>query len=196
MTRHPRRLYPATLTALVILAACAVTAVSLIQRLARRAPLIPFGVLERHLRTLRMDGAVMTYAGVAAAVIGLILLGCALLPGQPRTLPLAAGPGDGTGGSGTGGDGAGAAVPALAGVSRSGLRAALAATLAEVDGVDSVRVRVRRRRVRARVRTGLLATAEVRDAARDAVQRRLDQAGLARQPAVRVAVRVRRRAAA
>lgn len=184
MTRRPRRLYPAALTALVVLAVCVLTAVSLIQQLAGHPPLVSFADLGRHLRAIRLNGSAATYAGIAAAVLGLVLLGCALVPGQPRTLPLAAA---------AGGD-AGAAP--LAGVSRPGLRTALAAALLDVDGVDSARVSVRQRRVKARVRTGLTATAEVRDAVRDAAQRRLDQAGLARRPDVRVTVQVRRRAAA
>lgn len=187
MTRRPRRLYPATLTALVILAACVLTAVSLIQQMTGHAPLVPFADLGRHLREWRLNGYVATYAGIVAAVLGLVLLYCALVPGQPRTMPLAAEAADA--------DGAAGPAP-LAGVSRPGLRTALAAALIDVDGVDSVRVWVRQRRVKARVRTGLIATAGVRDAVRDAAQRRLDQAGLARRPDVQVTVQVRRRTAA
>jgi hypothetical protein len=186
MTRHSRRALPAILVALAILAICVVAAVSIIQELAGRPALIPFSTWERHVRTLRLDGWVIVSAGAVAAALGLILIGCALLPGRPQVLALAAitgGPGDGPS-------------PA-AGVSRSGLRTALSATAADVDGVTAARVRVRRRRVTARVRTELTTTATVRDAVGSAVEHLLRQAGLARPPQVRVSVRqVNRRAAA
>lgn len=177
MIRRPRRVIPATLVALVILAACVLVAVSVIQSLAGHAPLISLGALARHVRTLRLDGTIMTSAGAVAAALGLILLGCAVIPGRSGTLALG-GPGP------------------VAGVSRAGLRAALTVTAADVDGVTSVRVRVRDRRVTARVRTELTATTELHAAVTAALERRISQAGLARQPQLRASVRFRRRTAA
>lgn len=189
MTRRPRRVIPASLLALAVLAVCAITAATVIQGLAGQAPLFPVGSLARHARTLRLDGAVMVSAGAVTAALGLALLGCALYPGRAETLALAAvadEPGDGQPGRGA---------RSVAGVSRSGLRAALAASLADVEGVSGVRIRVRSRRVTARVRTELTATATLRACVRRVAEQRLGEAGLARQPEVRVSVLVRGRAA-
>jgi hypothetical protein len=186
MTRRPRRVIPATLLALAILALGVVAAVSIIQELAGQPPLVPLAALGRHVRALRLDGTVMVTAGAVAAGLGLILLGCALIPGRGKTLALATPrqePGD--------------SAPAAAGVSRSGLRRALAATVADVDGVTRARVRVRVRRVTARVRTELDSPQALRAAVSRAVEQRVTQAGLARPPQVRVNVRrVDRRVAA
>lgn len=189
MTRRPRRVIPASLLALAVLAVCVVTAVSVIQGLAGQAPLFPLSSLARHAATLRLDGTVMVSAGALTAALGLILAGCALYPGRAETLALAAVAGE------PGDEQAGQSARPVAGVSRSGLRAALTASLADVEGVTSVRIRVGSRRVTARVRTELTATATTRDSVRRLAERRLSEAGLARQPEVRVSVLVRRRAA-
>lgn len=183
MIRRPRRVIPASLAALVILAVCVVAAVSIIQELAGGAPLVPLGTLDVRARAQHLDGTVMASAGALAAGLGLILIGCALIPGRPDTLALAPVPSEAADGQLPG-----AAHPG-AGVSRPGLRTALGAVIADVDGVASARVRVRSRRVAARVRTELTDTAAVRAAVRDALGHRLSQVGLARQPEIRVSVR-------
>jgi hypothetical protein len=186
MTRRSRRVIPASLLALAILAVCVVAIISVSQELAGQAPLVPLAALGRHVRALRLDGAVMVTAGAVAAGVGLILLGCALIPGRSETLPLSAP-----------GQEAGQGAAPVSGVSRTGLRRALAATVADVDGVTAARVRVRVRRVTARVRTELDSPQALRAAVSHAVDQRLSQAGLARAPDVRVSVRrVYRRAAA
>jgi hypothetical protein len=191
MIRRPRRVIPACLTALAILALSVVAAVSLVQELAGRPALVPLGALVRHARTLRLDSPVMVTAAAVTAGLGLILLGCAVIPGRAETLPLEAVAGqhlDSRPAAGT--------YP-VAGVSRSGLRTALVATVADVDGVAAVRVRVRGRRVTARVRTELTSIAALREAVSRAAEDRLGQSGLARPPAVRIRVRhLRRRASA
>jgi hypothetical protein len=185
MIRRPRRIVPATLLALVVLALCTVTAVSVIQELARRALLLPLPAFARHLRVLYTDDIGVVGAGLVAALLGLVLLGCALLPGRAETLALAP----------QGDAGAGPVTP-VAGISRSGLRTALAATLADVDGVTAVRVKVGARRVSAQVRTELTGTEAVRDAVRRAAEQRLDRVGLARTPELRVRAILRQKGAA
>lgn len=187
MTRHPRRVIPAIGVALVVLAASVIAIVSIIQNLAHQPQLVSLALLDRHLGGLHLDGMVLTTAGVLAAVFGLILVGYAVLPGPAQTLPLggvAAEPG----GTGPGG--------AVAGVSRTGLRAALAETVTDTDGVDAVRVRVGRRYADVRVRTELTDTTGLRAAAVRAAERRLGQVGLARPLEVRLKVQTIRRGAA
>jgi hypothetical protein len=185
MTRRSRRVIPATLLALAILALCVAAIVSISQELAGQAPLVPLAALGRHVRALRLDGTVMVTAGTVAAGLGLILLGCALIPGRSETLPMS-----------VPGQEAGHGTAPVAGVSRAGLRRALASTVADVDGVTTARVRVRVRRVTARVRTELDSPQALRAEVSGVVEQRLTQAGLARPPDVRVSVRrVYRRAA-
>jgi hypothetical protein len=195
MTRRPRRVVPAIVLALVILAVCVVTAISVIQFLVGRPPLVSLGTLDHHLRTLHLDGAVMTSAGIVAAVLGLVLLGCAVIPGRAKTLPLAAISDEPSAGAAENHGAAGSHGTAVAGVSRSGLRTALASTVADIDGVTTARVRVRSRRVTLRVRTELAGTAALRDAVSRVTQQRLSEAGLARPPVVRLGVRTIRRGA-
>lgn len=186
MIRRPRRIVPASLLALGVLGLCTVTAISIIQELARRALLLPLPAFARHLRVLYTDDIGVVGAGLVAALLGLVLLGCALLPGRAETLALAAGdrpdPESGT--------------PPVAGVTRSGLRTALAATLADVDGVDAVQIQVRARRVTARVRTELTTTDTVRETVRQVAADRLSRTDLAQTPDLRVRVALRQKGAA
>ena len=183
MTRHSRRVIPASLVALVILGACVVVAVSVIQHLSGHPPLLPFAAMARHARTLRLDGTVMVTAGAVAAGLGVILLGCALIPGRTDTLALAdvsAGDQDSQQAPGKAAD---------AGVNRRGLRNALAATAADIEGVAAARIRVRRRRVTAAVRTEMTDSAAARAAVEDALRNRLSQTALGWEPELRIVVR-------
>lgn len=189
MTRHPRRVIPACLLALAVLALCTVTAISVIQERSHGTPLVPLHTLARHVRGLYLDDIGVVGAGIVAALLGLVLLSCALLPGRAETLALAAGDGAGTEPGMT-------AAPAVAGITRSGLRTALAATLADVDGVDAVQIRVRARRVTARVRTELTTTDAVRETVRQVAGDRLSRTDLARTPDLRVRVVLRQKGAA
>jgi hypothetical protein len=191
MTRRPRRTIPAALTALVILAACVLVAVSIVQELTGRPAVIPFGILARDVRTWRLDAPAMLGTGAVAAVAGLVLLGCAVIPGRRETLALAAipaGPGDEPGDEGSGGGTDAFGGGTDAGVSRTGLRAALRATIADVDGVTSAKVRVRRRQIAATVRTELADSAELGAAVRDALGQRVSQTALDGEPRVRVTI--------
>jgi hypothetical protein len=223
VTRHPRRVIPATLVALVVLAASVIAVISVIQNLAHQPQLVSLDLLNRHLGGLHLDGMVMTTAGILAAVFGLILLAYAVLPGPAQTLALApvedepAGSELATVGlgqaelgrpdrggtdvavatrAGQAGGGRLDASEAVAGVSRTGLRAALAETVTDTDGVEAVRVRVGRRYADLRVRTELTDTTALRPAAVAAAERRLAQAGLARPLRVRLKVQTIRRGAA
>lgn len=186
MTRRPRRVIPACLLALAVLALCTVTAISVLQERSHGTPLLPLHTLARQVRGLYLDDIGVVGAGIVAALLGLVLLGCALLPGRAETLALAAGdrPGPESG------------TPPVAGVTRSGLRTALAATLADVDGVDAVQIQVRARRVTARVRTELTTTDTVRETVRQVAADRLSRTDLAQTPDLRVRVALRQKGAA
>ena len=189
MTRRPRRVIPACLLALAVLALCTVTAISVLQERSHGTPLLPLHTLARQVRGLYLDDIGVVGAGIVAALLGLVLLGCALLPGRAETLALAAGDRPDTA-SGTPG------TPPVAGITRSGLRTALAATLADVDGVDAVQIQIRARRVTARVRTELTTTDTVRETVRQVAADRLSRTDLARIPDLRVRVALRQKGAA
>jgi hypothetical protein len=171
MIRRPRRSLPSTLLALVLLATAAVVALSCIQLLRHQAPLIPFAALASFGAGLRWDAPITLLAGAVAAVLGLLLLAAAVLPGRPTVLPLA-GRDDHT----------------SAGVSRRSLRRDLTSTVVGVDGVSSAAVRVRRARIVATVRTPAADTSDLTEQIRRQLDERLTDIALARRPRLRVRV--------
>ncbi|MFD9212799.1 DUF6286 domain-containing protein [Streptomyces sp. NPDC087659] len=174
MKRRPRRTVPATLTALVLLAACVLTAIVAIQLIAGQSPLIsPQSVIDSLHGSHWNDTAVLG-AGVAAVLLGLLLLLASLLPGKPTVLPL------------TG--------EVDAGVTRRSLRHALRSTAAGVDGVTRARVRLRRRTIVARIRTDRTNTTGLTEAVRAALDRRLDDIAPSNRPASRIRLRAPRNA--
>jgi hypothetical protein len=174
MIRRPTRRVPAILTALVVLALAVGLAVACVQVLLGQAPWVSFTALAALGAGLTpADPAVLAAAG-ALAVIGLVLILSALVPGVPTVLPLA---GDGP----------------RTGTTRRGLRAALTATADRVDGVAHARVQVRRRQVTAVVTTAYHDTAPVRAAVRAALADHITRIGPARLPRVRVRATTLRR---
>ncbi|WP_329070764.1 DUF6286 domain-containing protein [Streptomyces sp. NBC_01429] len=172
MKRRPRRSAPATLTALVLLAACTVVAAVAIQMIAGQTPWISYGAVEDDLRATHWSDRGPAVAGGAAALVGLVMVLAAVLPGRPTVLPLA-------------GD-------LDSGASRRGLRGTLRTAAAGVDGVSRVKLKLRRRRVAARVRTDRTNTEGLADAVRTALEQRLDQIDPARRPDVKVKLRATR----
>ncbi|MEJ2889531.1 DUF6286 domain-containing protein [Actinomycetospora aeridis] len=179
MTRRSRRTLPATLVALVLLAAGALVATSAVQVLLGRTPLLAVdAVTEALARTTWQAPAVLVAAGVAAA-LGLVLLVAALWPGRTHVLPLVADP----------------ALPEIVagGWHRHDLAARLRRRALAVEGVEGATARVRRRRVRVTTRTHRAATGALREAVATAVRADLDTLGLARRPRLRVTVTSRRK---
>ncbi|WP_046471340.1 DUF6286 domain-containing protein [Allosalinactinospora lopnorensis] len=153
---RPRRSWPAFLAGLVLLAAAVIIAAEIISTLAG-APLriLPFDRVAQVADARWNHPAVQVASGVLV-LLGLLLVAVALLPGRGGYLPLRTGD------------------PALVvGLSRSGMRSALAAAAREVDGVEDARVSVGRRRVRVRASTYLRTAEGLRDAVGDAVRERL-----------------------
>jgi hypothetical protein len=175
MIRRPRRSLPATLLALVLLAAAVLVAISCIQLLRHQAPLIPFAAIAAFGAGLRWNSPITLLAGAVAAVLGLLLLAAAVLPGRPTVLPLA-GRDDHT----------------SAGVSRRSLRRDLSSAAAGADGVSSAAVRVRRARIVATVRTPAADASDVAEQVRSRLDERLTDISLARRPRLRIRVRSHR----
>lgn len=181
MMRRPRRSVPATVLALVLLGAAVVAAIVAIRSLLGLSPLVSGQAVTTFLADRTWNDPVTITAGVIAAVIGLLLLAAAVLPGPPTVLSLS-GDADGAGQDHTD-----------AGVSRRSLRSDLAATAAMADGVSRTRLRVRRRHVMTTVSTPAAATDGIPEQVRSLLSERLDEIHLARPLTVRVRASTERR---
>ncbi|MEV6908716.1 DUF6286 domain-containing protein [Amycolatopsis sp. NPDC051071] len=169
MKRRPRRSVPATLTAVVLLAACALVAVVAIQLLLGETPWIRYDTVAGALHDLRWTDVVTAIAGAGVVVLGLALVLAAILPGKPTVLPLRGDPDSGA--------------------SRRSYRSTLRAAASTVDGVSGATVKLKPRTVFAKVSTGRTTTDGLADAVRGAVEHRLDQIDPVVRPAVKVKVR-------
>lgn len=168
MKRRPRRSLPATLLALVLLAAGASVAITAVQLLLGEPPWLSYDRAAEALHSVRWADTAVLVAGIVVAALGLLLLLCALVPGARTVLPLSAD---------------NSAVDS--GVSRRSYRDLLAGTAAGVDGVRKVRLRVRARSVEAVVRTDRTNTTGLADAVESALSRRLEQLEPQRRPVVK-----------
>ncbi len=168
MKRRTRRSIPATLTAVVLLAACVLVAVVAIQMIAATTPWFSYESAARTLHDTHWNDVVPAVAGGASALLGLVLLLAASLPGKLTVLPLEG--------------------EVDSGASRRSYRSTLRSAASTVDGVSRVRVRLRRRTVSAAVTTGRTSTDGLADAVHRALERRLDQLTPVARPSVRVSV--------
>jgi hypothetical protein len=171
VNRRPRRSTAAVLTALVLLAACVLVAIDAIQILVRQRPMVSYPSFAHTLHRLHWNGVAVEIAGVALAVIGVLLLLVACLPGRPTMLALS--------------DEAREGELPPSGLSRHGLRNMLRATAADVDGVTTAKLTVRRKVVAASVHSAG-PPGDLADNVRGALEQRLDQIAPARRPALRV----------
>ncbi|MDQ3402332.1 MAG: alkaline shock response membrane anchor protein AmaP [Actinomycetota bacterium] len=174
MKRLPRRSTPATLTAVVLLAACVLVAVVAIQTLLGHTPWISYSTVAEALNGARWNDEVPAIVGGGIAVLGLILLLTAIVPGKLTVLPLA-------------GD-------IDSGASRRSYRSTLRAAASIVDGVADAKVNLRRRTVFAVVSTGRTNTDGLADAVRTAIEHRLDHITPAVRPKLKVKVNAARSA--
>lgn len=173
MTRHARRSIPAMVVAVLLLALCVLVAVALIQRQSGHTPFLPLTSLSHFARGLRLNSTSVLVAAWIAAVLGLLLVVIAVLPGRAATLALTRDE------------------HTRASVGRAGLVRALRATAADVDGVTGATVRVARRRVRVRLRADDVAGPVVAEA-EPLLRRRLAAVSLARPAELRLTVAGRR----
>ncbi|MER5261830.1 DUF6286 domain-containing protein [Actinosynnema sp. NPDC002837] len=179
MKRLPRRSAPAALVALAVLAACVlVTAVS-VQQVLGLAPWIDTHAVFGALHDTRWTDPVVVPAATTCAVLGVVLLLCALLPGPPTVLPLRD-------------DDPDTDRAVSSGMTRRSLRRALRAAASSVDGVTTAAIALKRRAVTATVTTDRTTTAGLADAVRTAVGERLDRLGPVTRPTVAVRLKARR----
>ncbi|WNV88448.1 DUF6286 domain-containing protein [Umezawaea sp. Da 62-37] len=163
MIRRPRRSVPATLTAIVLLAVCVATATWTVQKLIGRTPYVP-------LPNPHWNDLSVAIAGGVLAVLGLVMLMAAVLPGKPMVVPLTEDESD-------------------AGASTRSLRTTLQAAADSVDGVTATKLKVRRGKVIAKVRTNRTNTDGLDDAVRAALDQRLSQIPLVAPPSPRIRTR-------
>jgi Family of unknown function (DUF6286) len=172
MIRRPRRSIPATIVGLVLLAAAAAVAISCIQLAAGGRPLVPFSTVGDLVAGLSWNDPALLIAGGVLAVLGAVLLACALLPGTPKVLALAP-----------------SNEHTSAGVARRSLASDLTHHARGADGITDARVRVGARKVTVDARTPLQDRSGLSEQVRDLVVRRLDDIDLARPARVRVMIK-------
>ncbi|MFD3743340.1 DUF6286 domain-containing protein [Nocardia sp. NPDC058633] len=170
MTRHPRRVVPAVIVALLLCAAAVLVAVSLIQRLSGAREWVSYDSIAARLHDTSWGSVWVLGTGIVVVVLGLALLATAALPGKPVLLALE--PGDGID----------------AGIARRSLRHALADAAGGVDGVDKARVRLRRNKIHVTGHTRYTAEQTARDVG-EAVATRLDHIKPAHVPRLRTSLR-------
>lgn len=170
MIRRHRRVLPATIVALVLLATMVLLVASCVQLLLGQPPLIPFATLAATGTSLQWDGGAVLAAGVGVAVVGLVLLACAWTRGAATVVPLAA------------------TEHSTAGTTAHSLRHAVADSARAVDGVHAASATVTPRRVRATVATPLRDATGLREQVETAVGEQLGAIALDRTPRTRVRV--------
>jgi hypothetical protein len=171
MIRRPRRSVPATIAGLMLLVAAGVVAVSCIQLIAGSPPLVPFSTLGELGHETTWNDPPVLGAGAILSLVGLVLLACGLLPGNPQVLALARGD-DHT----------------AAGISRRSLTGDLTSRARRVDGITAARVRIGARTVTVNARTPLRDRSGLAERVRELVTERLDDINLARPARLRVTV--------
>jgi hypothetical protein len=172
-TFRPRRSWPALLAAVLVLAVAAVAAAEVISALVGTPLRLPVtGPAVDYAASTRWSDPTVQAASAVLAVIGLALIGLAVVPGRGRWTVLRT-------------DDPGLVV----GLSRPALRRTLAAAAHRVSGVRGARVAVQGRRVRVRVRTDLREPAPLREEVAAAVRERV--AELAPLYDLKVSTRVR-----
>ncbi len=130
MNRRPRRVAPAVVAALVLLAAAVAVAVSLIQNLTHSAEFVRYDSVATRLHDTTWHSHWMLGAGIGAVVIGVVLLAAALFPGRRIVVELE--PMEGMD----------------AGIARRSLDGALEDAAFSVAGLESARVRRARKHIR------------------------------------------------
>ncbi|HEY2695341.1 MAG TPA: DUF6286 domain-containing protein [Pseudonocardiaceae bacterium] len=171
MIRRPRRGIPATLTALVALVVCALVATVAIQLIGGQPPVFSYQTIAANLHRAQWRDLVVAIVGGAVALVGLILLLTAVVPGRAMVLPLGSDDSD-----------------LVAGVSRRSLLLTLRSAAGAVDGVAKVRLALRGRTVAVVAHADRVDDTGIADALRDAVQGRVEQLSPAITPTIKVRV--------
>lgn len=176
MIRRHRRVVPATIVAVILLAAMVLIIASCVQILLGQPPLVAFTDLATQAAMLHWADAVVLIGGGVVAVLGVILLACAWSPGSPTVLPLAT-----------------ADQQHTAGATRHSLRRTMISTAEGVDGVSHAIATVTPRRIRTTVTTSLRDDSGLSERVRTAVGERLTAIALDRAPRIDVRINHSRR---
>ncbi len=169
MRRRSRRVIPAVLVALTLLAVSVAVAVSLIQRISGAKEFISYDTVATRLHDLTWASGWVLGVGIAAVALGLLLFGIALWPGRAVVVPLAA------------------EDAVSAGIARRSLRGAVDDAAAAVTGVESSRVRLGRKKIRIKGRAHR--AEDLNEKVRAAVEQRLRRIAPATLPNVQAALR-------
>lgn len=166
-----RRVWPALLGALLITAVGALTAIETVSGLVGEpSRLVPYDRVTSWAAGTPWKDWLALLISAVLALIGLIFLWAGLWPGRGRLVPLH---GDNPG--------------LMVGVTRRGLKRAVASAAESVEGVSRVRrVGLRRHRVKVVAATAMREEHDLRGSVTDAVRRRLEEIGP--MPRRRVAV--------
>ncbi|WP_380168896.1 DUF6286 domain-containing protein [Jannaschia sp. R86511] len=200
MTRRPRRIIPATLTALLLIALGAYAAVVSIGNLLGEEPtrtLTP--LVDRASASPWEDPGVLT-AGAVLLVLGLVLLLCGVMPGRAQVLALDVDPGStrdnptndsftndsSTNDKPTGARNAGMAAGSTAGITRGSIHRAAQDAADGVDRVDSSQVTVTGRRVDVHTHASVRDTTGLAEQVEVAVTDRLANIPLSTTPRITV----------
>ncbi|MGV0111765.1 DUF6286 domain-containing protein [Arthrobacter sp. CP30] len=176
LRRRSGRSLPATLTAVVLLALAGVGAWVGISRLLSGTWPSFLALIRQSLSSLTWASPALWAAAIILAILGLILLLAAILPGQHTTLTL------------TNPDGTDPHTAETV-ISRRGVAKLASEHLDQADGVDSASVTATAKKITALVRTPLHDAPELSDKLTRSLKRRLEQVGV--DPSPRVVVRVR-----
>ncbi|WP_227983614.1 DUF6286 domain-containing protein [Nocardia spumae] len=171
MNRRPRRIVPAVVVAVVLLGVAIVVAVSLIQNLAHSDELVPYDTVATRLHDTTWHSAWVLGVGIGVAVVGVVLLVAAVIPGRRVVVALEADEG------------------MDAGIMRRSLDGALDDAAASVAGLEAARVRRTRKHIRVQGRAAHPDHADLEQTVEAAVSDRLSR--IAPQSAPPVSVRLR-----
>ncbi|MHA7276513.1 DUF6286 domain-containing protein [Arthrobacter sp. Hz1] len=176
LRRRSSRSLPATITAAVLLGLAAAAVWIGISRLVTGSWPAFLSPLREGLSTLTWNSPAVWMAAIVFLILGIVLLGAALLPGRHTTARLSGPAGSDPRSSETV-------------ISRRGLTKITSAHLDQADGVDSTSVRATAKKIDVIVRTPLHDSGDLSDRLRDSLTRKLERIGL--DPIPKVVVRVR-----
>ncbi|MHA7156306.1 DUF6286 domain-containing protein [Arthrobacter sp. TMN-50] len=176
LRRRSSRSLPATITAVVLLSLAAAAVWVGISRLVTGSWPPFLSTLREGLSTLTWNSPAIWAAATLLLLLGIVLLGAAVLPGKHTTVRLL-GP-------------AGADLRfSETVITRRGLTKITAAHLDQADGVDSTSVRATAKKIDVVVRTPLHNSGDLSKRLRESLTRKLERIGL--DPVPTVVVRVR-----
>jgi hypothetical protein len=164
------------LTALVALVLCALLATVAIQLISGRPPVLDYQSVAANLHRAQWRDLAVAITGGVVALVGLVLLLAAVIPGRAMVLPLGADETD-----------------LVAGVSRRSLLLTLRSAAGAVEGVAKVRLALRGRTIAVVAHADRTDDTGIADALRSAIQGRIEQLAPATTPTVKVRVRPARK---